>query len=199
MQKSCVRRSRHVGGPAGPLSENAVESRLLMEMSLPLSEYARLKGVARALLRRERNCTLTGTGLVHELLLKEARSAGRIRLFRVVADSHALQFPFAHRVMRQLLIDRARRRRTRRRCELHTAVGKSVGTQDRASEFVLALDEAITRLGELEPQGAELLRLHFYADVSVEDAAEQLGISRATAYRKWDFCRSWLAVQLKKQ
>jgi predicted DNA-binding protein (UPF0251 family) len=44
-----------------------------------------------------------------------------------------------------------------------------------------------------------LLRLHFFAGVSFEDAGAQLGLSRATAYRKWDFCRCWLAAQLKKE
>ena len=172
---------------------------LPMRMTLPSLEYAGLKNLAKTLLRREKTCTLTCTGLVHELLLKEARTSGSLKAAAIGVKESRLDMRVAQRIMRQLLIDRARRRQTRQRCEELSATFGASRTKDRASEFVLALDDAIAQLSALEPTGAELLRLHFFAGVSFEDAGAQLGLSRATAYRKWDFCRCWLAAQLKKE
>ena len=170
-----------------------------MRMTLPSLEYAGLKNLAKTLLRSEKTCTLTCTGLVHELLLKEARTSGFLKAAAIGVKKSRLDMRVAQRIMRQLLIDRARRRQTRQRCEELSATFAASRTKDRASEFVLALDDAIAQLSALEPIGAELLRLHFFAGVSFEDAGAQLGLSRATAYRKWDFCRCWLAAQLKKE
>ena len=172
---------------------------LPMRMTLPSLEYAGLKNLAKTLLRREKTCTLTCTGLVHELLLKEARTSGSLKAAAIGVKESRLDMRVAQRIMRQLLIDRARRRQTRQRCEELSATFGASRTKDRASVFVLALDDASAQLSALEPIGAELLRLHFFAGVSFEDAGAQLGLSRATAYRKWDFCRCWLAAQLKKE
>jgi RNA polymerase sigma factor (sigma-70 family) len=57
---------------------------------------------------------------------------------------------------------------------------------------VLALDELLTRLAADDPEAAEVVKLRYFAGLSVEEAAESLGISRASAYRHWTFARAWL-------
>jgi DNA-directed RNA polymerase specialized sigma24 family protein len=59
-------------------------------------------------------------------------------------------------------------------------------------EEVIALDEALTRLTAEDPEATKVVQLHFFAGLSIEDAAEELGVSRATAYRQWSFARAWL-------
>jgi RNA polymerase sigma factor (TIGR02999 family) len=133
--------------------------------------------------------TLQPTGLVHEAYLKlvgpdEQRSwNGRIHFFAAAAEA-----------MRRILIDHARgKRRARRgggrkRVELRDieAVAETAGDE------LLALDEALARLQAVDPRRAELVRLRFFAGLTSEQAAELLGISRATADRHWAFARAWL-------
>jgi RNA polymerase sigma factor (TIGR02999 family) len=60
------------------------------------------------------------------------------------------------------------------------------------SEELLALDEALGRLAEEDPAAAQIVQLHFFAGLSIEQCAEELGVSRATAYRQWSYARAWL-------
>ena len=96
--------------------------------------------------------------------------------------------------MRQILVDRARRRRRER----HGGGNERVSLSDVASlvqtppDELLALDEALTRFTEFDPQKAELVKLRYFAGLSEQDAADALGISRATASRYWTFARAWL-------
>ena len=61
---------------------------------------------------------------------------------------------------------------------------------------LLALDEALERLTRHDPKAAQLVKLHYFAGLTVEQAAEALGISRTNAYRLWTFARAWLYSQL---
>jgi RNA polymerase sigma factor (sigma-70 family) len=65
------------------------------------------------------------------------------------------------------------------------------------SDGLLALDEALTKLAAADPAAAEVMKLRFYAGLSVADAAKALGISRATAYRQWTYARAWLRNALR--
>jgi RNA polymerase sigma factor (sigma-70 family) len=60
------------------------------------------------------------------------------------------------------------------------------------AEEVLALDDALTRLAGEDPDAARVVNLHFFAGLSIEEAAEALGVSRATAYRQWTYAKAWL-------
>ena len=153
---------------------------------LPLV-YGELRKLAAAKLAQERpGQTLDATALVHEAYLKLVGDRGfndRQHFFRVAAEA-----------MRQILIDRARRRQRVRHGGDRERVGLSevaslVGTP---AEDLLALDEALTRFTELDPQKAELVKLRYFAGLSEQDAAATLGISRATASRHWMFARAWL-------
>ena len=157
-------------------------------------DYCQLKQVARRLTVHEpRNSTLTATALVHELYLKLADRTENGGVLSI----RSLQF--AAHVMRQILIDRARSRLARRRAEDRHGVQQAAQTRVAESEEstrateLLELEDALNRFAERFPDHAELVRLRVFGGVSIEDAAESIGMPRATAYRKWEFAKAWLA------
>ncbi|MBI1917137.1 MAG: RNA polymerase subunit sigma, partial [Planctomycetes bacterium] len=99
---------------------------------------------------------------------------------------------------RHILVDKARRKRRpkhgggRQRVELDDAVPVTPA----AEENLLALDEALTRLAADDPEAAAVVQLRYFAGLSVEQAAQSLGMSRASAYRHWTFARAWLRQEL---
>ena len=117
--------------------------------SLGLNEYSRLRHVARCLISRESVCTLTATGLVHELLIKDSQTR------REASNSSSgtkpgVLLPYASRVMKQLLIDRARKRMTRRKLETK-AQDEANARHQRAAQFAVELDDTIAQLGTEMP------------------------------------------------
>jgi len=152
---------------------------------LPLV-YTELRNLAAQKLAHEKpGQTLDATALVHEAYL------------RLVGDQHFTGrghfFAAAAEAMRRILIDNARRKRRpkhggeRQRVELEEAIPARQSQPD-----LIALDEALTRLAEQEPVKAQLVKLRYYAGVSLEEAAACLGISPATAKRYWAVARAWL-------
>jgi RNA polymerase sigma factor (TIGR02999 family) len=137
--------------------------------------------------------TLQPTALVHEAYLKLVGPGpqppwnGRVHFF--AADAEA---------MRRILIDHARRKhRARRgggmkRVELEDLGDAELVAGGGDADELLALDEALARLAVADPRRAELVRLRYFAGLTLEQAAELLGISRATADRDWAFARAWL-------
>jgi RNA polymerase sigma factor (TIGR02999 family) len=109
-------------------------------------------------------------------------------------DSRGHFFAAAAEAMRRILVESARRKKRlkhggdRRRVDLED---QDVPVRPPPDE-ILALDEALTRLEEEDPAAEQVVRLHFFAGLSIEEAAEALGVSRATAYRQWAFARAWL-------
>ncbi len=160
-------------------------------------EYGDLCSMARRLMTREsRECTLTATGLVHEFYLRLAKYAS------ASSDLAAQHLPLATRVMRQILVDRARRRQTRKKAENNYSVALTIDHQvsqprRAAMEKTLQLEAALEILEREMPETAELVRLRVYLDLSLEAAANQLKLSRATAYRKWNFAKAWLTQHLQ--
>jgi RNA polymerase sigma factor (TIGR02999 family) len=156
------------------------------EQLLPLV-YNELRKLAAAKMARERpDHTLDATALVHEAYLRlvgDHTYADHRHFFRVAAEA-----------MRQILIDRARRhRRPRHGGDRHRAPLSEAGPVVEAQpDDLLALDEALERFTEVDPLKAELVKLRFFGGLSEQEAAETLGISRATASRHWTFARAWL-------
>jgi RNA polymerase sigma factor (TIGR02999 family) len=107
-------------------------------------------------------------------------------------------FAAAARAMRCILIDKARRKHR----EKHGGRRKREPLDDQAdpnqseAANLLDLDEALTRLAARDPQAAELVQLHTFGGLSVEEAGEHLGLSRAAAYRQWAFARAWLRTEM---
>jgi RNA polymerase sigma factor (TIGR02999 family) len=161
---------------------------------LPLV-YAELRRLAAHKMANETaNQTLQPTALVHEAWLKlsgEARRkyAGRDHFFAAAAEA-----------MRRILIDNARRKKTQRhgggqqRLDANT-IEIATAAPD---EELLALNDALERLAVLDPQKAELVKLRYFVGLTIEETAEILGISVATAKRYWVFARAWLYEEIKK-
>lgn len=161
-----------------------------MEALLPLV-YDELRRLARAQMASERTGhTLDATALVHEAYLRLFGTSkpgwqGRAHFFCAAAES-----------MRRILIDHARARAARKRGGEFDRVDfdECLPQTPRFADIdeLLALDEALEQLAQCDPPRAELVKLLYYAGLSLGEAAEVQGISRTTAYRHWQFARAWL-------
>ena len=161
------------------------------EELLPLV-YEELRKLAAVRLAHEAaGQTLQPTALVHEAWLKLGGSNHDW-------NSRGHFFAAAAEAMRRILIDRARKRNRQRhgagleRINLDS-VDLAATTDD---DTLLRLDEALTKLAEEEPDKAELVKLRFFSGLNIPDAARALGISEATAKRRWTYGRAWLYCEL---
>ncbi len=161
---------------------------------LPLV-YEELRQLAAVRLNQEApGNTLTATALVHEAYLRLVTPSLRERGEESRWDNRGHFFAAAAEAMRRILVDAARRKRTekhggnRHRIDLPDVPAGA----DVADERLLALDDALTRLAVEDPVAARVVELRHFAGLSIEDAAAMLGLSRATAYRHWNYARAWL-------
>ena len=156
--------------------------------------YEELRKLAGRYLRREgRAPTLQATMLVHEAYL---RLLGDEKL-QWKDRAHFLGI--AARSMRQILIERARARNAQKRGgEQHpiTLNDELIGQRERSID-VLALEAALERLAQLDPEQAKLVELRFFGGLTVEEVAEVMGISPATVKRRWTFARAWLRREME--
>ena len=164
--------------------------------------YDQLKAIAHARMAGERSDHLLHTtALVHEALLKLTQG-GQIRL-----EDRPAFFRAAAAAMRQILIDHARAagalkrgggngdgNGSARRVELDLADLHATVAVD--PDQVLVVDEALTRLAEQDAAAAELVRLRFFAGLTMEEASAAAGIPLRTAERLWTFARAWLWREL---
>lgn len=160
---------------------------------LPLV-YDELRRLAASRIAREApGQTLQATALVHEAWLRLSASESR------QWNGRAHFFGAAAETMRRVLVDRARRRMALKRGEGKEKLDfeeleiAAPAEDDR----LLALDDALGRFSELDPKKAELVKLRYFAGMTLEEVAEVLGISLPTANRWWAFSRAWLLAQLK--
>src|SRR5262245_22908063 len=167
--------------------------RLAARELLPLV-YDELRRLAAHQLAQETpGQTLDPTALVHEAYLRLVGPAdGR----RFTDRGHF--FAAAAQAMRHVLVDNARRKRSDKRggdrCRVE--MEDAVPAPPSADEELLAHDEALTRMAAADPDAAAVVQLRYFAGLSVDEAAESLGMSRATAYRHWTFARAWLMREL---
>jgi RNA polymerase sigma factor (TIGR02999 family) len=163
------------------------------EQLLPLVYDELRKLAAQKLAQEMPGQTLQATALVHEAYL---RLAGADQVHPWNSRGHF--FAAAAEAMRRILVESARRKdrlkhgREHKRVELESDCLVS----DAPSLDFLALDEALTRLAETEPAKAELVKLRFFAGLTMPEAAATLDISLATAERYWTFAKSWLYAEL---
>ena len=138
--------------------------------------------------------TLQPTALVHEAFI---RLVGSQQPQHWRSRSHF--FAAAAEAIRRILIDVARRRRRVK----HGGSRQRVALDDVAApsrmsvEDLLAVDEALEKLTQESPRRAELVKLRFYAGMSIPEAAQALGISHATAERYWTYAKCWLLAELR--
>ena len=160
---------------------------------LPLV-YEELRRLAAQKMSKEQpGQTLQATALVHEAYIRLVGSddqewSGRTHFFAAAAEA-----------MRRILIENARRklrlkRGVRQRVDLEN---ESIAIEG-PSEDVIALDEALTKLALEDPIKADLVKLRYFAGLTIEQAAKILNISKATADRYWSYSRAWLFDEINK-
>ena len=148
---------------------------------------------ARRLAQEDAGQTLQATALVHEAYLRLVGTGAAPHW-----NSRAHFFGACAEAMRRILVDQARRKQADkrggrgRRVPLEAA---DIGFTSPADEL-LDIDEALTRLAAEDPQAARLIQLRYFAGLSVEDAAEVVGISRSAAYEHWAYARVRLKTLL---
>jgi RNA polymerase sigma factor (TIGR02999 family) len=138
--------------------------------------------------------TLQATALVHEAYL---RLVGNDQPQQWDGRGHF--FAAAAEAMRRILIESARRKSSQKRGGEMKRIALDdvqLPALEIPDEF-LAIDEALTELERHDPQVGQLFKLRYLAGCSVDEAAEILGISRATAYRNWTFTRAWILKHLR--
>lgn len=160
--------------------------------------YQELRRQARFQLRRERpNHTLDTAALINEAYLKliEQRS--------VKWKDRNHFFALASKLMRRVLVDHARTRHRLKRggqeANLDLDAALTVADISNAIDIdMIALDEALTRLAELDEQQVKIVELRYFGGLEVTETAQVLGISTATVVREWAVAKSWLKRQLSK-
>jgi RNA polymerase sigma factor (TIGR02999 family) len=165
------------------------------EQLLPLV-YEELRKLAAAKLANERpGQTLQATALVHEAY---------IRLVDVEKAEHWNSrghfFGAAAEAMRRILVDQARKKRSQRQggeLQRHPVENVEIAAPEPSLDL-LAVNEALERFEQMEKVAADLVKLRYYAGLTIPQAAEALGISSATADRYWAYARAWLHSELKK-
>jgi RNA polymerase sigma factor (TIGR02999 family) len=164
------------------------------EKLLPLVYDELRKLAAQKLAQEKPGQTLQATALVHEAYLRLV-DGNKIQQW----DSRNHFFAAAAEAMRRILVDNARRRRSERRggqvqrLALEGLEAAAPATDDE----LLAVDEALTRLQQLDSPKAELVKLRYYAGLTIPEAAQVLGISVTTANRYWAYARAWLHEELR--
>jgi RNA polymerase sigma factor (TIGR02999 family) len=159
---------------------------------LPLV-YDELRRLAAARLAREKpGQTLQATALVHEAYLRLVGTDDRHW------DGRGHFFAAAAEAMRRILVEKARHKKRHRhgggRQRVELEVAESLGQAP--SEDLLALDEALTRLTAHDPLKAEVVKLRFFAGLTMPEVAQALDLSLTTAERYWTYARTWLYAEL---
>ena len=156
--------------------------------------YDELRRVAAAYMRRERpGQTLQATALVHEAYLRLAQAGTPWYDQRHFVG-------IAARSMRQILVERARARGAQKRWGGMNRVSMtdSLALASDPETMLPALDEAISKLETLDAEQAKIVELRYFAGMSVEEAAEVMGMSPATLKRRWALARAWLFRELSQ-
>ena len=156
--------------------------------------YDELHKLARRYLRRERpDHTLQTTALVHEAYLKlvdqrEANWENRVHFFAVAAQ-----------LMRRLLVDYARRHCASKRGGdlFKLSLDEALVSSEEKDAELLALDEALDRLEDVDPQQSRVVELRVFSGLSLEETAQAMNISPRTVRREWSMAKAWLHQQIK--
>ena len=165
------------------------------EQLLPLVYDELRKLAAQKLATEKPGQTLQATALVHEAYLRLV-DVDKARNW----DSRGHFFAAAAEAMRRILIDRARQKRSEKRGggrkRLDVDAIDLVTTAE--PDQLLDVDEALAKLSRNDPEAAQLVKLRYFAGLTVDEAGKALGMSTATAYRQWNHARVWLHSELQQ-
>lgn len=163
----------------------------ILDALLPLV-YEELHRQAHRYLRREhRNDSLQTTAMINKAYLKLSKQKN-VRL-----ESRTHFFAIAANLMREILVDHARRKHRLKRGVVKSNLHLLVATDEKDFDLI-ALDEALNRLGKIDAQQVRIVELKFFADLTLQETADVLGISTATVKRDWTVAKVWLHHELKK-
>jgi RNA polymerase sigma factor (TIGR02999 family) len=165
------------------------------EQLLPLVYDELRKLAAQRLAQEKPGQTLQATALVHEAYLRLVDEK-EVRRW----DSRGHFFAAAAEAMRRILIDNARRKQADKQgggWQRQELLDAELAIDSTGPEL-FAVNEALDRLADREPQIAELVKLRFFTGLTLDEAAAVLGISPRTAYRHWAFARAWLRRELDR-
>ncbi len=155
--------------------------------------YEHLQGIARRELARERpDHTLNATALVHEAYLR------LVQLDSITWEGRAHFFGAAASAMRRILISYARRRNAEKRGSgaAHVSLDDVLLAAQERPDLVVALDDALTRLAEVNERQARVVECRYFAGMNIEETATALDTSPATVKRDWLVARAWLNREL---
>jgi RNA polymerase sigma factor (TIGR02999 family) len=158
--------------------------------------YSELRCLGRSALRRDgRESILQPTALVHEFWL---RLAGKEE---ISLESRGQFYALAAKMMRDILVDRLRRRNAAKRGGTRIEVPLEEANLSEGARHIdfLILDEAMTRLGEINPRYTQIAELRYLTGLTIEEAAAILKVSHATIEREWTFARAWLRRELQSE
>jgi RNA polymerase sigma factor (TIGR02999 family) len=158
--------------------------------------YDELRRLAGSYMRRERvDHTLQATALVNEAYLK------LIEQRAVNWQSRAHFFGVAAQLMRRILIDYARGHTREKRGgeQKKVSLDEVFLFSEQQSDELLAVDDSLNLLAKMDPRQARVVELRFFAGLSVEEAAEALGVSPKTVKRDWSVAKAWLYADLKER
>ena len=168
--------------------------RAVLDELLPLI-YGELRRVAAGYLRRESpGHTLQPTALVHEAYLRMVDQT------QVRWQNRAHFLGVAAQMMRRILVDHARSRQADKRGGAlpKLSLDENIDVSDERSSELVALDEALRKLAEIDPEKSRLVELRFFGGLSVEETAEVLGVSAPTVKRHWRLAKAWLYGQVQQ-
>jgi RNA polymerase sigma factor (TIGR02999 family) len=154
--------------------------------------YRELRGLAAAYIRRERkDHTLQATALVHEAYLRLVDQT------QVESPSRAQFFAIAANLMRQILVNHAKRHQAAKRGSGNkVALDENVAVVQQRGVDLIALDSALDKLAQLDPRQSRIVELRFFGGLTEEEIADVLGVSAITVKRDWRIARAVLHRQL---
>ena len=156
--------------------------------------YAQLRRVARSRLRgRAPGSSLDTAGLIHDAYIRLTAGCP------VAVESQAHFLALASKTMRQIIVDHARRRSALKRegNRLRISTLGAVASQGMSADEIVALDEALGRLEAVEPLLTRIVEMRFFGGATIDETAQALAISTATAKRYWIRARAFLHQQLR--
>lgn len=157
--------------------------------------YNELRRMAGHFMQNERGHTLQTTALVHEAYLR------LIDVAHVDWQHRAHFFAVSARIMRRILLDRARQRGTAKRGGKAPRIDleEIPDVSSQRGRELIALDDALNRLAEVDARKAQVIELRFFGGLSVEETAEVLKLSPDSVMRDWRLARAWLLAELSEQ
>ena len=156
--------------------------------------YSELRRLAKSHMRRERpGHTIQTAALIHEAYLRLI-DAGQVRV-----ENRRSFFGVAARLMRQVLVDLARERKSQKRggAALQVSFDEALVISKQPDEGLLALDEPLQELARIDARKSQMVELRFFGGLSVDETAEALGVSVETIHRDWRLAKSWLLRRLR--